>query len=530
MVASRNGSGLSRRAVLGVGAGAAAGLALAACGSQKSGGTSPSGGTSGGTPKRGGTFRVAPKTLAEATSCDPHLATAAYAITFACFSPLVAQDHTGAWNMGLAETFEPENGDPSQWLLRLKDGIEWHNGKTLDIDDVMYTIKRIADPKNPLAASNLLAPIDLNNMQKMDSRTLRLKLKTPHSLLSHNFAPDFASIVPVDFDPQHPVGTGPFKFESFTAKQRWVGTRNASYWRGNGMPYLDRLELLGFATGTAALNALMSNQVDAVDRVLPAQLAQIKQRPNLKIVESETGTIQQVSMNSRKGAPFEDPRVRQAFKLMLDREQLINSVYAGHGAVGNDVGVFPQWDDACDPSLPAVKQDLDQARKLLKEAGKENMRVKLRVGEIVTGMTAAAQVIQQQAKQIGVTIELDVVSDVSTFYTDAYYAADMEIDWTNTIDMRSGAAYYWTSDSGYNAAGYSNPQYDALVQEALSSVGEGYNTAMRKASDIIASDGPWLVWGRANELDVMSNKFTGLQKDFSGTGFNGNYWDEISAV
>lgn len=526
MVASDSGSALSRRGFLGAGAGVMAGMTLAACGS--SGQASSQKTASGGAPKRGGTFRVAPKTLGEATSCDPHLATAAYAITFACFSPLVYQDHSGAWQMGLAESFEAENGNPSQWLLRLKDGVEWHNGKTLDVDDIIYTINRIANPKNPLAASNLLAPIDLNNMQKLDSRTLRLKLKTPHSLLSHNFSPDFASIVPVDFDPQKPVGTGPFKFQSFTPKQRWVGTRNASYWRGNGMPYLDQLELFGFATGTAALNALMSNQVDAVDRVLPAQLPQVKQRSNLTVVESETGTIQQVSLNCRKGAPFEDPRVRKAFKLMLDRQQLVNSVYAGHGAVGNDVGVFPQWDEACDPNLPAVQQDLAQARQLLQEAGKSNMTVTLRVGELVTGMTAAAQVIQQQAKEIGVTIKLDVVSDVSTFYTDAYYAAEMQIDWTNTIDMRSGAAYYWTTNSGYNAAGYSNPQYDALVAQALSQVGDGYTTAMRKASDVLAADGPWMVWGRANELDVISNKFRGLQKDFSGTGFNGNFWDEIS--
>ena len=543
--------GPTRRAFLGAGAAAAATVALAACsssndagqssstttgsstgaaptGSATTGGSSGAPSSSGGTAKRGGTFRVAPKTFAEAPSCDPHLPNGSYSINSALFSALIEVDHQGKWNLAMAEQFEPEDNNPSQWIIRLKDGLEWHNGKTIDIDDVIYTIKRITDPKAPKASANLLAPIDLNNMQKMDSRTLRLKLKTPHSLLSHGFGRNFSSIVPVDFDPNKPVGCGPFKYSSYTVKQRLVGTRFENYWRGSGMPYLDQLELVGFSSTTAALNALLSGQIDGLDWLLPSQLTQVKQRPNLVVLESESGTIQQVSMNCRKGAPFEDVRVRKAFKLMLDRNQLVNTVYAGHGKVGNDVGVFPQWDEACDPNLPEIKQDLDQAKALLKEAGKENMTVKLRVGELITGMTAAAQVIQQQAKQIGVTIDLDVVNDVTTFYTDAYYAADMQIDWTNTIEMRSGVDYYWTTTAGYNAAGYSNPDVDNLAKEAYAHIGEGYITPMRKMSQILHDEGPWLVWGHSNQLDVHTDKFTGPQADAMGTGFNGNYWEEIS--
>ena len=544
MVSVDDRSGLTRRTLLGAGATVAAGLALAGCGSdsQPAGGTTTPAGSDGqpagggspaasAAPKQGGTFRVAAKTFAEATACDPHQANTSYSINNACFDALVESDHDNKWRMAMAEKFEMENNDPTQWLIKLKAGMKWHDGKPVTADDVIFTINRIMDPKAPLAAATMMKAIDLNGITKVDDLTVRLKLKSPDCLMLQSFSQSFSCLVPVGFDPAKPVGSGPFTFESFTPKQRWVGNRFADYWRGAGLPHLDRLELVGFASPTAALNGLLAGQVDGLDKMLPAQLQQVKQRPNLITTESQTGSIMQVSMNCRKGAPFEDARVRKAFKLMLDRQQLINSVYAGHGKIGNDVGVFPEWDDACDPALPEPQHDVEQAKTLLQQAGKENMTVTLRVAELVTGMTAAAQVIQEQAKKIGVTVKLDVVADIATFYTDAYYGADLQIDWTDTIDMRAGCGYYWLTESDYNAGGYSNAEVDKLHAEALASTTpEGYKTAMRKLSTIIQEDGPWLVWGRTTQIDAHTDKFTGVQQDAGGTGLNGCFWYEISAV
>jgi peptide/nickel transport system substrate-binding protein len=479
--------------------------------------------------KRGGKLRVA-LTNGSGTDLDPHGTGSLAAVKCSLYEALVENDHQMNLINCLAEVFEPEGGDLKKWIIKLRAGVKWHNGKPLTSDDVAFTIRRITDPQNPRAAAALMSDIDRDKIEKIDDQSLRLHLKAANSQLREAFSPSFASLVPVDFDPKSPVGTGPFKQVSFTPEQRWIGERFDGYWRVEGGAYLDRIEFLSFANSVAALNALKAGQVDALTNLFPSLLPQIAGLSNLRTVESETGWILQVGLNCRKGAPFEDPRVREAFRLMIDRQQLVNAVYAGHAKVGNDVGVFPQWDAGVAKDLPQPQRDIEKAKALLKEAGKENMTVTLRTGARVPGMVESAQIIQQQAQEAGVTIEIDMVGDPAQYYTDAYFEAEMQIDYTNTISMYDGAYYYWLSKADYNSTGYANPKVDALFAEAVALPQEGYDAKMQEMSRLIQSDGPWIVWGRQNVIDVHTDKVIGIGHDGGGNGLNGNKYWSISTV
>ncbi|MGV9292542.1 ABC transporter substrate-binding protein [Amycolatopsis sp. NPDC003676] len=506
---------LSRRGFLG--GMAASAIVLAGCSGGAPEADSAAAGVPSGPRKRGGTFRFASASFNEATGADPELLGGGS--SFPCYDQLVKWDANQRLQLELAEEFAPDPKDASTWTIRVRDGVEFHNGKTLGADDVMFTINRILDPKLGAAAAALLGAIDPAGLKKLDKRTVRLKLKYPNSQLADGFT-SFCGVVPVGFDPRNPVGTGAFRQESFIPHQQWAGTRNPHYWRPDSAPYLDRVELIGLSSPVAAVNAMLSGQVDAIDTVLISQLPRLKQRKDLVVVESQTGSVQFVSMNCRKGQLFEDPRVRKAFKLMLDRQQLVNTIYSGHGAIGNDVGVFPQWDSACDPSLPPPAQNLDQARALLREAGKEGMTVPLRVAELLPGMTETAQVLIEQAKKIGVTITLDQVRDNAQFYTGEYYKAQLQIDYASTMSMYGGAEYYWLSDAGYNAAGYADPEVDSLFKQGLAATGAGYDAPLRKVSRIIQDEGPWLVWGRQNVFSAFTRKFTGITAGAGGGSLN----------
>ena len=154
--------------------------------------------------------------------------------------------------------------------------------------------------------------------------------------------------------------------------------------------------------------------------------------------------------------------------------------------------------------------------------------MKLRVTQQIPGMVESAQIIQQQCAEAGVTVDIDLVADPAQFYTAAYYEAEMQIDYTNTLSMYAACYYYWLSKADYNSAGYNNPEVDKLFDEAVASPQEVYVEKMRELSRIIHKDGPWIVWGRQNILDVHSDKILGFNVS-PGHGFlNGLNFSKVS--
>jgi peptide/nickel transport system substrate-binding protein len=522
---------MTRRSLMG--AAAATGLVLAGCGGS-SGTTASNQATqaSGSAPtadrKKGGTFLLGDSAMAAAASADIQTFASSWPIAAAMTDGLVYRTHDFKIDNALAEMVEPVGDNPQVWNIRLKDGLEFQNGKTIGADDVIYTLRRNLNPKSPGPTSGLMTSIDVNQMKKLDARTVRLRLHYPNSQLIQGLAEIPSGILPVGFDPMKPIGSGPFKQVSLTPNRRWVGVKHPNYWRP-GQPYLDRLELVAFADQSARANALISGQVDGVDRVLPSQVAQLKGQSGINVVTSEAGAFHMAEMNSKKGSDFEDPRVRLAFKFMMNRPQLMNVVYNGLSALGNDTGTWPQWDPAYPTDIPQRPQDLEQARSLLKQAGKEGMATSLMYAEIEPGMTNEGDVLIEQSKAIGVTLHPNLITDISQYFGNkAYYTTPLKItaSWTQTVFMN--LAYLLAPGAPYNSTFWNPPKLQPMMQDALASTGDAYIQKMGDVARMIHDDGPWANWSRHDLVDAISNKFTGMVPDATNAAFNGLRFYEIS--
>src|ERR671914_727912 len=142
--------------------------------------------------------------------------------------------------MVLAESLEAEANRADMWTVRLKPGLEFHDGKTVTADDVIFSLRRILDPKDPKVGAASIGYVDAKGLKKMDERTVRIPLEFPNSSFPEDIGQYFNNIVPVDFDPENPVGTGAFKYESFQPGEQSTFVRHPNYWR-DGEPYADEL-------------------------------------------------------------------------------------------------------------------------------------------------------------------------------------------------------------------------------------------------------------------------------------------------
>jgi len=204
---------IDRRAVLkslaAAGALAVPGLGIAACG----GSSAPAPSSSAPQVKKGGTLRVALTGGSSADTLDAQSAitTVDFARIFQLNEPLIGFGPDAHLVRVLAEELTPSS-DATSWVVRVRSGVTFHNGKPLTADDVIYSLKRVVNPKAPLPGAAPLAAVDVAGMKKLDSRTVRIPCHTPYAILDQTLANYYYNIVPEGYDPKAPVGTGPFKF------------------------------------------------------------------------------------------------------------------------------------------------------------------------------------------------------------------------------------------------------------------------------------------------------------------------------
>jgi signal transduction histidine kinase len=280
---------------------------------------------------------------------------------------------------------------------------------------VIYTFQQILNPKTPGSAAAGLASVDAKGMTKLDAYTARIPCNTPFATLAEALAiPGYSDIIPVGYDLTAPAGTGPFKVKSFSPGTQSTFVRYDGYWQ-SGLPYLDEVVITDYSDQTSQVNALLAGQVDVVN-LLSADVISEVQGEGKNILLSDGGGWNPFTMRVDTGT-FSDVRVRQAMRLVVDRQQMLDLVFGGFGTLGNDL--FGIWAPEYDHSLPQRHQDIDQAKSLLKAAGAEDLHVTLVTSDIAQGTVLAAQVFAQQASQAGVTVNVSDVT-VDEFYGTNY--------------------------------------------------------------------------------------------------------------
>jgi peptide/nickel transport system substrate-binding protein len=469
-------SAVSRRNFF-VGAGGAAALAaLAACGNGGSPDTSSptaGGGGATGKPKRGGDFRLGctgggSKDLFDGQNI---VTKPDQARLVSAFETLLRFDENYQLQSdGLAESVTADN--PKQYTIKLRQGIEFQNGKTLTADDVIYSLQRIGTKENGLTGYAATASMDIKGLKKVDKYTVQLPLLTadvsiPETLASYTFG-----IVPVGYKtyPAPQIGTGAYKLKSFTPGQQSVSERNPNYWR-SGEPYFDTVTIIDFADSTAQVNALLGGQIDAMTDLPAAQVASVKSHQMGALI-SKTGGWVPLCM-AVDMPPFDDNRVRQAMRLVVDREAMIEQLASGYGFAGNDL--YAPFDPSYDKSLPQRSQDIEQAKSLLKAAGKEGLNVDLHTTNGAAGMVPLASIFASQAKQAGITVN---VKNDPNYYGDSYLKLAFSVDFWGTRGYLNQVQQGSLPTSPYNETHWppksgDGSNFTSLYQQAVATKDEG---------------------------------------------------------
>jgi peptide/nickel transport system substrate-binding protein len=384
---------------------------------------------------------------------------------------------------------------------------------------VIFSLERITDPKDPKVGNSSISYIDRDNLKKIDERTVRIPLKLTNAAFPDDLGQYFNAIVPTDYDPKKPVGTGPFKYQSFSPGQRSVFVKNPNYWQ-TGRPYADQLTIIDFPDDTARTNALLGGQVEAINNLPAAQLASIRGNPNLKVLSSPTGAWQPFTMRI-DAAPFDDVKVRQAMRLIVDREQMVQQVLSGQGSVANDL--YARYDPMYASDLPQRKQDLEQAKSLLKQAGKEGLTVELVTSPVFNGIVEAAQVFAEQAKGAGVNVKVRKV-DTGTFYGDNYLKWPFAQDfWASRVYLAQ-VAQGDLPNSPFNETHWGKGKFESLINQARGTVDEAKRKEiLHEAQQMQYEQGGYIIPYFSNIIDAYSAKIGGFVPAKSGFPF-GNYW------
>ena len=301
------------------------------------------------------------------------------------YDPLFVQNPDLSTSPGLALEMNA-NADATEYEVKLRPGVEFHNGKTFGAEDLIYSIRLMSKPAN-FASVPFVAGIDLNGLKAVNPTTVRIPLKFPDADLGANFVYWNTWIVQDgETDFKNPVGTGPFMFESFEPGTQSVFKKNPNYWV-TGKPYVDGLTIKSIDDNNARLNALLSGEIDAMAQLPTAQAKAHQDTGDITVLIAPSPQAMMFYMDTTQ-APFTDNNVRQAIRLIADREALVASAINGFGTVGNDIvgKGLPYYDN----DLPQRKQDIDQAKSLLKQAGQENLTVLLRTSPIFPGFVEAA--------------------------------------------------------------------------------------------------------------------------------------------
>lgn len=522
--------GLSRRRFLrGVAGGGLAlgfGGALAACGSSKPASTAstPTSSTVAGRPRRGGDLVVGftGGSTADTVVAGNAITYVDFARSEALYSQLTRRSTHIVPELQLAEEFSATDKTLSTWVVRVKSGVEFHNGKTLTADDVIYSIHRTVNPKSPLAAEPEAAPIVLSSIRKLDSRTIAFSTAYPYRSIREALPAGYMPIVPVGYDPAKPVGTGPFRFESFTPGQQSVFTRNPNYFEPP-FPYVDSLTVIDLSDSTSAFDAVVGGQVDGYGNVPPTQVREAASYANLASLVAKSGAFTPFTMRVDQ-PPFNDVRVRQAMRLLVDRQAMISDVYLGYAIEGNDV--FSPFDPYRDTSL-VRHHDVAQAKFLLKQAGREDLTVELVTADIAGGVVPAAELLVSQAKAAGVTINLRKVT------SDEFFGKNY-LSWVFAQDFWYGSNYMvqvleeTLPTSIYNETHFDDPTYTDLWKQGQATDDPARLTSISHAmQEIDFTKGGLIIPTFNDNVDIYSTKLHGLATSEVGAPFGDYRFERI---
>jgi peptide/nickel transport system substrate-binding protein len=386
----------------------------------------------------------------------------------AAYESLVVFDNNFVVSPWLAESFE-QSEDGLEWTFTLRDGVTFHDGAPLTSADVAYTYRRLLDPATGSPAASELTAITADGIGTPDPRTVVFRTAAPTAQLPLLLATKYAPIVrdgsTAESLAQASNGTGPFVIRDFQADApRTILTRNDNYWQ-EGKPSAPCLEISGVSDPITRASAIQGGEADILIAADSTTLPMLQSDPNITLLEAE-GAMLMTMVMMVDTPPFDDPRVREAMKLVVDREAMVQLVTLGFGVPGNDNPVPPTSPLAVrsDP----IPRDVERARALLAEAGHaDGLSVDLWTGatDLVPGMNVMVQAYKEMAAEAGIEVNV-MTAPAAGFWDDVYMKQPFAVSYWYTRHPVSSLSLAFRSDAQYNETHWVDPAFDALLDEA----------------------------------------------------------------
>ncbi len=366
-------------------------------------------------PQRGGTLQLGSSGDAAGLDAHTHNQNHVSVPTTVMYTGLTDLDQRGNIVPGIAESWEP-NQELTAWTFRLRKGVLFHNGREVDAEAVKLNLMRIKDPT--IGGDFERGAVDtIDRVEVLDKYTVRIQTTMPDvSLPSNVMHYPTRLMAPDAFDTaaDHPIGTGPFKFVSWTRNNEAKMVRFENYWEtdaeGHSLPYLEEIIGKPKREPSVRLTALRTGQVQLINTMAQADIERFKETQGDKYNLWEWhGGGQFVVFNFRRG-PFQDKRLRLAAAHAIDRQAIHHAVYYGQGAMADQP--YPEGNPWHLEGIRSLAYDPDKAKALLKEARAVGTEVKIlcSVNNVIGRETA--QVVQDQWTTIGFKVTVDSLDTV----------------------------------------------------------------------------------------------------------------------
>ncbi len=446
-------------------------LVLAACAAPAPGttGAPPAAGQAGAPaeetgPKRGGTLTVALD--GEIDTIDPHrsVTIVGFQVYTQIFEGLVTLNPTLDDVVPLlAESWEQP--DDTTYVFKLRQGVQFHNGKPFTAEDVIYSFNRIMDEEfgSPRRADFL--PVD--TVEALDDYTVRFTLKQPFA----PFLSKLETLRVVPNDPsidiaQNPIGTGPFQFVEWISGQRITLARNENYWQ-EGLPYLDEVVFRPIPEPSTRVVELQTGGVELLNAVPLKDVATLEEDPNVQVFRVMGVVRDHLGFNMENPIFKDNVNLRKAIAWAIDRETIARDIMFGLAKPAQVAIPTTHW--AYNPAVEgAYGYDLEKARQFYEMADPKPTTLEVKVSPTYPDEIKMAELLQQSLAQIG--IDLNIVQlEWSTWIQQVVSEGDYEME----IVLISGGSdpddffYQWhRTGEVFNIWRYSDPEMDRLLEEA----------------------------------------------------------------
>jgi peptide/nickel transport system substrate-binding protein len=423
-------------------------------------------------PQRGGTLLYGSRWDVPGLDAHRHNQNHIVNAIAAMYDGLTDIDQRGNIVPSLAESWEP-NQDLSAWVFRLRKGVLFHNGRELDAEAVKLNLMRIKDPT--IGGEWQRGAVEnIESVDVLDKYTVRINATMPNaSIPSSVMRYPTTLMAPDTFDtaPDHPIGTGPFKFVSWTRNNETRLVRFENYWEtdaeGNQLPYLDAIVDKPKREDSVRLTALRTGQVQLIDAIGQADVERFRQEHGAKYnTWTWHGGGQFMVFNFRRG-PFQDKRLRTAAAHAIDRNAVHQAVYYGQGDMQDQP--YPRGTPWHLEGIRSLEYDPDRAKTLLREAKAVGTQVKIVLNVNITVHRETAQVLQDLWNTVGfkTTVEpLDTVPFLTARKQGTFDALCQGNTYRYDPDDFFGRNLHSTSEYSKALSGWENARYDRLVEEA----------------------------------------------------------------